>query len=199
MKGDQFRILRACNLCEMGVSLTKTGRQRLKNDREGEESGSGRDWGEKENRPIVLIQSLFWLSEWTSAAFSIGCPSFCERAAAADESSEPVLLHVVSLCWSRLMVGRLHSCRTAACEIHMHQWRRFGGSGSQPATKSHKHLQQDKDLTSQATVGTLFAHIGTELKVWVEKYLACLLPGDCSYCKGGQIEIGFVWWECSMW
>lgn len=63
MKGDPFRILRACNLCEMGVSLTKTGRQRLKNDRGKEESGSGRDWGQKENRPIVLIWSLFWLSE----------------------------------------------------------------------------------------------------------------------------------------
>lgn len=63
MKGDPFRILRACNLCEMGVSLTKTGRQRLKNDRGKEESGSGRDWGEKENRPIVLIRPLFWLSE----------------------------------------------------------------------------------------------------------------------------------------
>lgn len=25
MKGDPFRILRACNLCEMGVSLTKLG------------------------------------------------------------------------------------------------------------------------------------------------------------------------------
>lgn len=57
MKGDPFRILRACNLCEMGVSLRKTGRQRLKNDREKKESG--RDWGEKENRPIVLIRSLF--------------------------------------------------------------------------------------------------------------------------------------------
>lgn len=63
MKGDPFRILRACNLCEMGGSLAKTGRQRLKNDRWKEESGSSRDWGEKENRPIVLIWSLFWLSE----------------------------------------------------------------------------------------------------------------------------------------
>lgn len=61
MKGDPFRILRACNLCEMGVSLRKTGRQRLKNDRGKEESG--RDWDEKENRPIVLIWSLFWLSK----------------------------------------------------------------------------------------------------------------------------------------
>lgn len=35
----------------------------MKNDRGKEESGSGRDRGEKENRPIVLIRSLFWLSE----------------------------------------------------------------------------------------------------------------------------------------
>lgn len=61
MKGDPFRILRACNLCEMGVSLRKTGGQRLKNDSGKEESG--RDWDEKENWPIVLIWSLFWLSK----------------------------------------------------------------------------------------------------------------------------------------
>lgn len=60
MKGDPFRILRACNLCEMGVSPRKTGRQRLKNYR-GKESGRARDWDE--NRPIVFIWSLSWLSK----------------------------------------------------------------------------------------------------------------------------------------
>lgn len=61
MKGDPFRVLRACNLCEMGVSPRKTGRQRLKNYRGKEESGRARDWDE--NRPIVLIWSLSWLSK----------------------------------------------------------------------------------------------------------------------------------------
>lgn len=54
MKGDPFRILRACNLCEMGVSLRKTGRQRLKNDRGKEETGSSRDWEKKKKIGLLF-------------------------------------------------------------------------------------------------------------------------------------------------
>lgn len=92
------------------------------------------------------------------------------------------------------MAGRLHSWCTAVCEIQISQ----GSEVNQPQIKQ-KHLQQEEDLTSRTKMGTLLAHDGTELKVGVEKYLACLLPGDCSRCSGDKYEKDFVWWECSMW
>lgn len=54
MKGAPFRILRACNLCEMGVSLTKTGRQRLKNDTEGKKKVEAAETGAKKKRGLLF-------------------------------------------------------------------------------------------------------------------------------------------------
>lgn len=73
------------------------------------------------------------------------------------------------------MVGRRHGCRTSVRSKHTKaRWWKFGWSESQPAAKDRAEEEED-DLTSRAKMGTLFAHAGTESKVWVEKYLACLL------------------------
>lgn len=112
MKGDPFRTLRACNLCEMGVSLRKTGRQRLKNDSRKEESG--RDWDEKENRAIVLIWSLFWLSKMNLdrlLSLSPWAESSPVRLSEKIRDSCYVHKHVVSLSQHRLMVEKLHGCQ----------------------------------------------------------------------------------------
>lgn len=61
MRGDPFGISQARNLREMGVSIRKTERQRLKDDRGEEmrkekESGRVRDGGERKKKDnIVLI------------------------------------------------------------------------------------------------------------------------------------------------
>lgn len=99
MKGGPFRILRACNLCEMGVSLRKTGRQRLKNDRRKEESG--RDWDEKEDRLIVLIWPLVWLSK-TNLDRLLSLSPWAEQHRQAVTADKRLLLRAQARCIFKL-------------------------------------------------------------------------------------------------